>query len=104
MIPGSGRSPPTPAPSSPSPSPPPPCPLDLEAYQSLHVTVGSSGTMALLPQPLTCFKGAHFTQRQEFHLAADGSSSLVVVDWVTSGRMGRGEKWEFRYLCQRNEV
>ena len=66
----------------------------------MRVTVGASAMMALMPQPLTCFKGAHFTQRQEFHLAADGSSSLVVVDWCTSGRMGRGEKWEFRHLCQ----
>ena len=31
---------------------------DKEAYQSLRCTVGASALMALLPQPLTCYKGA----------------------------------------------
>lgn len=31
-------------------------------------------------------------------------ASLVLVDWLTSGRMSRGEEWEFSRLESRNEV
>jgi hypothetical protein len=41
---------------------------------------------------------------QRFDLPADGSGSLLVLDWVTSGRMGRGETWAFDELSSRNEV
>ncbi|CAN0060109.1 unnamed protein product [Discosporangium mesarthrocarpum] len=31
-------------------------------------------------------------------------SSLVLVDWLTSGRMSRGEGWSFSSMESRNEV
>lgn len=31
-------------------------------------------------------------------------ASLVLVDWLTSGRMSRGEGWDFTRLESRNEV
>ncbi|CAN0333704.1 unnamed protein product, partial [Ectocarpus sp. 8 AP-2014] len=41
-------------------------------------------------------------QHQRFLLEHD--SSLVLVDWLTSGRMSRGEGWAFNRLESRNEV
>lgn len=31
-------------------------------------------------------------------------SSLVLVDWLTCGRMSRGEGWDFARFESRNEV
>ncbi|CAN0312068.1 unnamed protein product [Laminaria digitata] len=41
-------------------------------------------------------------QHQRFLL--ERGSSLVLVDWLTSGRMSRGEGWAFSRLESRNEV
>lgn len=41
-------------------------------------------------------------QHQRFLL--ERGSSLVLVDWLTSGRMSRGEGWTFSRLESRNEV
>lgn len=41
-------------------------------------------------------------QHQQFQLSR--GSSLILVDWLTSGRMSRGEGWNFHYLESRNEV
>jgi urease accessory protein len=42
---------------------------------------------------VTCFAGARYEQRQTFGLSAGGS--LLLVDWLTSGRVARGERWAF---------
>ena len=53
----------------------------------------------VLPDPLTCFAGAAFEQRAKVELAE--TASLVLVDWLTSGRHARGERWAFqRYLSR----
>jgi hypothetical protein len=43
-------------------------------------------------------------QRQRFDLPADGSGSLLLVDWTTAGRMERGEAWQFQRFATSNEV
>mmetsp|Transcript_19097 Transcript_19097/g.32400 ORF Transcript_19097/g.32400 Transcript_19097/m.32400 type:complete len:367 (-) Transcript_19097:184-1284(-) len=74
------------------------------ATQVLRCVVEQGALLAVMPQPLTCFAGARYAQRQCFDLAGDGSSSLLLVDWVTSGRMARGEEWAFKELSSCNQV
>ncbi|CAE6511319.1 unnamed protein product [Rhizoctonia solani] len=70
--------------------------------QHLTATLEASNIFVLLPDPITCFQSASYTQIQTFHLTA--SSSLVLLDWFTSGRMARGEEWVFERYYSRNEV
>lgn len=70
--------------------------------QHLTATLASSNIFILLPDPITCFQSASYTQIQTFHLAP--SSSLVLLDWFTSGRMARGEEWVFERYYSKNEI
>ncbi|KAJ1813250.1 hypothetical protein LPJ56_005226, partial [Coemansia sp. RSA 2599] len=65
-----------------------------QTYQTMIVDVEPGALLCLLPDPVTCFKGALYNQRQAVRLH-DCSSSLVLLDWMTSGRMSRGERWDF---------
>lgn len=56
-----------------------------------------------LPPALPCICGPSLAlQHQRFLL--EHESSLVLVDWMTSGRMSRGEGWAFNRFESRNEV
>ncbi|KAF6766533.1 UreD urease accessory protein-domain-containing protein [Ephemerocybe angulata] len=57
----------------------------------------------LLPEPVTCFRDASYKQIQRFHLE-DRTSSLVLVDSITSGRQALGEDWDFAKYYSMNEV
>ncbi|KAJ7654950.1 UreD urease accessory protein-domain-containing protein [Mycena polygramma] len=70
--------------------------------QRMDCAVASGGGLFLLPDPVTCFRSASYKQIQTFHLAAD--ASLVVLDWVTSGRKSRGEEWVFSRYYSVNEI
>ncbi|KAJ7169758.1 UreD urease accessory protein-domain-containing protein [Mycena filopes] len=70
--------------------------------QRMEFSVASGGALFLLPDPVTCFRAASYNQLQTFHLAAD--ASLVLLDWVTSGRKSRGEEWAFARYYSVNEV
>lgn len=59
--------------------------------------------MFLLPDPVTCFRAARYNQKQVFRLASR-SSSAVLLDWVTSGRISLGEEWVFQRYWSLNEV
>jgi urease accessory protein len=70
--------------------------------QLLHASRGAGAFLVLGPDPVQPFKHARYQQRQEFHLA-DGSG-LVVLDWLSSGRSARGERWMFSHYQTHNEV
>lgn len=63
------------------------------ATQCMNVQIGPDALLALLPEPVTCFKDASYKQTQDFYLKE--SSSLLLLDWMTAGRSSRGEKWDF---------
>jgi urease accessory protein len=63
------------------------------AAQRLRADVGRDSLLALLPDPVTCFAGARYTQEQRICLEA--SANLVFVDWLTAGRIASGERWQF---------
>lgn len=57
----------------------------------LRARVGPRASLLVVPDPLVAFAGSRYRQTQEFDLTAD--ASLVVVDWITSGRQAFGERW-----------
>jgi urease accessory protein len=70
-----------------------------------HVTravLEKDSLLALLPDPVQAFADSSYSQRQEFRLAP--GAGLVLLDWLTSGRVARGERWAFRHFQSRNEV
>jgi urease accessory protein len=61
--------------------------------QSFDATLGDDAVLAVVPDPLTCFAGSRYRQRLHFHL--NESASLLLIDWLTSGRSACGERWAF---------
>ena len=69
----------------------------LGARQSLRAVVGAGAMLAVVPDPVTCFAGARYEQRQRFEL--ETTASLLIVDWITAGRVACGERWAMhRYV------
>ena len=58
--------------------------------------------LVFTPEPVQAFADSHYTQRQEFHLAS--GAGLVLLDWFSSGRAARGERWAFKHLESRNDI
>ncbi|MEM6855321.1 MAG: urease accessory protein UreD, partial [Planctomycetota bacterium] len=74
----------------------------LGAEQHLTATVGDDAKLLVLPDPLTCFSDSIYGQTQRFALTA--SSSLVLLDWFTAGRVASGERWAFTEYRSLNVV
>ncbi|KAL6196950.1 hypothetical protein ACLB2K_032563 [Fragaria x ananassa] len=70
--------------------------------QVMEARVGSNALLAVIPDPVTCFSTARYSQKQIFRVASD--SSLVLVDWITSGRHESGEKWDFDLYKSANHI
>ncbi len=70
-----------------------------------HVTQARLEAEALLvwaPDPVQAFADSTYSQHQVFDLAP--GAGLVLVDWFSSGRAARGERWKFSRFKSRNEV
>ncbi|KAK4279514.1 hypothetical protein QN277_011287 [Acacia crassicarpa] len=70
--------------------------------QILEARVGSNAFLAIIPDPVTCFSAARYSQKQVFRVSSD--SSLAIIDWLTSGRHERGEKWDFNLYRSTNNI
>ncbi|XP_019260510.1 PREDICTED: urease accessory protein D isoform X2 [Nicotiana attenuata] len=70
--------------------------------QVLEARIGSNAFLAVIPDPVTCFSTAKYSQRQVFKVVSD--SSVLLVDWITSGRHERGEKWDFDLYKSTNHI
>jgi urease accessory protein len=70
--------------------------------QILNATVDADALLAVVPDPIVCFADADFIQTQRYDLHAD--ASLVMVDWITSGRHGSGERWAFSRYESRFDI
>ena len=77
-------------------------PARLPCSHTTQAELERGSLLVLAPDPVQAFAGSSYRQRQEFRLAPD--ASLVVVDWFTSGRAARGERWEFDTFQSRNDV
>ncbi|WP_375434051.1 urease accessory protein UreD [uncultured Hymenobacter sp.] len=63
------------------------------AEQHLAGELAAGALAVVLPDPVVPQAGSRYRQLQHWHLAPD--SLLVVADWLHSGRMDTGEKFEF---------
>jgi len=70
--------------------------------QTTMSEVEADAALILMPEPVVCFAAARYQQRQRFDVAPTGG--LVLLDWFTSGRHGRGERWEADHFASTNEV
>jgi urease accessory protein len=68
----------------------------------LDASIGERGVLVAWPDPIACFAGAAFDQRQRFRLAR--SAGLIAVDAWTAGRVAHGECWAFGRLALRTEI
>ena len=68
----------------------------------LDASVGDGGALVLWPDPIACFAGASFEQRQRFRLARSGG--VIAVDAWTAGRVAHGECWAFGRLALCTEI
>ena len=59
----------------------------------LDAHLSSGAQLVVWPDPVVCFAGSTYRQRQRFDLEA--GAALVAVDWMTSGRRASGERWQF---------
>ncbi|KAI9461800.1 UreD urease accessory protein-domain-containing protein [Boletus coccyginus] len=68
----------------------------------IEATVAPGSALFLLPDPVTCFRAASYSQTQRITLSS--GASLILLDWVTSGRKSLGEEWVFSRYHSLNEV
>jgi urease accessory protein len=70
--------------------------------QHLHALVGEEAALAIVPDPVVCFAGAHYEQDTRIRLSATGS--VLLVDGYTCGRSARGERWAFHRYASRTSI
>lgn len=78
------------------------CETGVPAEQIVTARIANGGTLALIPDPVTCFTAARYLQRQEFDVHE--GASLLLIDSLTSGRAARGERWAFTSYESRNHI
>jgi urease accessory protein len=70
--------------------------------QDMSAEIGDGAILTWLPDPVTCFADSRYHQTQRFRLNA--GASLVMLDWLTSGRRARGERWAFSSYLSRTHI
>lgn len=85
----------------------------LTTSQTFRSIIRANATMVVLPDPVTCYTSARYKQIQQFDLRDAHSSSLILLDWFTPGRvhlmernghLANSERWAFASYHSRNEV
>lgn len=69
---------------------------------TLEGAVAAGAQLIVWPDPVVCFADSSYVQRQAF--ALERGASLIVVDGMTSGRRGSGERWRFDKYAARLTV
>jgi urease accessory protein len=77
-------------------------PAQLPCSHTTRARLESGSLLVLAPDAIQAFAGSRYCQRQEFHLTSN--AGLVLLDWFTSGRAARGERWAFDNFQSRNDV
>ena len=72
------------------------------SLQSLTATVDADALLAVVPDPIVCFAARTSLRRSDTNCIAD--ASLVMVDWITSGRHASGERWAFSRYESRFDI
>ncbi len=74
----------------------------LPCRQQLTADVRDESLLVWMPDPVSCFADALYEQRQRFDLSP--RASLILLDWLISGRRARGERWAFHRYFSRNDI
>ena len=77
-------------------------PAQLPCSHTTQAVLERGSLLVFAPDAVQAFAGSSYRQRQEFHLA--NGAGLVLVDWFTSGRAARGERWAFDTFQSRNDA
>ncbi|KAK1375722.1 Urease accessory protein D [Heracleum sosnowskyi] len=72
------------------------------SVQIYEARIGNDALLVVIPDPVTCFSTAKYYQKQVFRIMFN--SSLLIVDWITSGRHESGEKWDFMQYKSTNHI
>jgi urease accessory protein len=72
------------------------------SISEMAAAVDRQGSLVIVPDPVVCFAGSRYRQTQRFVLSDE--ASLVLVDWVSSGRRAAGERWAFAEYVSRTFV
>ena len=105
------------------PIPPPPAPAvqppslagdraSQDTLQYFRFIVRENSTLVLLPDAVTCFEDARYEQVQRVDVRCRRTSSLILLDWYTPGRIyycnseepNLAELWGFGMYKSRNEI
>jgi urease accessory protein len=70
-----------------------PCPGGLETRQSIRGTVYANALTVCGGDPVVPYAGSRFAQSQRWVLHP--GARLVLIDWMTAGRVDRGERFAF---------
>lgn len=81
----------------------------LSTNQRMHIKLGSNAFTLVLPDSISPFHQSSYRQSQRFVLPPDGTASVLVLDWVNSGRGsgfgdGQGEVWSVDRYDSVNEI
>lgn len=77
-------------------------PEQLPCSHHLTAQIEQDALLVLAPDPVQCFSQSTYEQQQSFELAA--GACLVLVDWMSSGRAARGERWAFTRYLSHNQI
>lgn len=70
--------------------------------QTLSVNIAANATCLLIPDPVQPFADAAYVQKQAFLLHEN--ATLVLLDWIVSGRPANGECWDFNSFISTNAI
>ncbi len=70
--------------------------LSEPAVQEVRLSVGSNARLEWVPEVTIPFAGAQF--RQSIHVDLAPGATIILWDAIASGRVARGERWEFAGL------
>jgi len=77
----------------------------------MHITLQPNSFALVLPDSISPFKGSSYIQSQRFVLPPDDTASVLILDWVNSGRGptflsegDKGEIWSMDNYTSTNEI
>jgi urease accessory protein len=73
------------------------------AANRFSADIGSGALLVYAPDVAQGFANSRYIQRQSIDLA-DETAGLVYLDWYSSGRSARGERWAFNEYTSRTEI
>jgi len=77
-------------------------PAGLPCAHRTQAVLEKDAVLVFAPDRVQPFAGSTYQQYQQWHLAP--GAGLVLLDWFCSGRMARGERYEFARFKSRNDV